>query len=273
MEIAKNTKFAGNTSVTVFCDSQTALKAIALPPAAQQNRFLRGLIRQKTEDLERTGHRTRFEWVPSHSGLIGNEKADLIARNRAERRGRLIERWSSLSYIRKNITEKQIRDITSWYETETQNREANRSGHYIPRTKVGICSALGKTPKKYTSRYYQLKVGHSAIGTFLARVGAIETPKCWWCGAREQTVEHLYTRCRKWRKQRSKLVRELEKEGIRWQPQVERRWLADLLGDEKAVVPLIKYLKNTGIGGREGAREKELEWEQRNDQAGENLIN
>ena len=57
------------------------------------------------------------------------------------------------------------------------------------------------------------------------------------------------------------------------QPQVERRWLADLLGDEKAVVPLIKYLKNTGIGGREGAREKELEWEQRNDQAGENLIN
>ena len=86
-------------------------------------------------------------------------------------------------------------------------------------------------------------------------------------------MKHLYTRCRKWRKQRRKLVRELEKEGIRWQPQVERRWLADLRGDEKAVVPLVKYLKNTGIGGGEGAREKELEWEYRNDQAGENLIN
>ena len=61
LEVAKNTEFAGNTSVTVFCDSQTALKAIALPPAAQQNRVLRGLIRQKTEDLERTGHRTSFE--------------------------------------------------------------------------------------------------------------------------------------------------------------------------------------------------------------------
>lgn len=45
-----------------------------------------------------------------------------------------------------------------------------------------------------------------------------------------------------------------------------------MLGDEKAVAPLRKFLKNTGIGGRERAWEKELEWEQRNDQAGENLI-
>lgn len=56
-----------------------------------------------------------------------------------------------------------------------------------------------------------LKVGHGAIGTFLARIGLIETPECWWCGAEEQTVEHLYARCRKWRRQRRKLVRELRK--------------------------------------------------------------
>ena len=58
---------------------------------------------------------------------------------------------------------------------------------------------------------------------------------------------------------RRKLVRELEKEGIKWHPQVERRWLAGLLGDEKAVAPLSKFLKTTGIGEREGARERELE--------------
>ncbi len=71
--------------------------------------------------------------------------------------------------------------------------------------------ALGSAPKKYASRYYQLKVGHGAVGTFLVRIGVIETPECWWCGATEQIVEHLYARCRKWRKQRRKLVRELEK--------------------------------------------------------------
>ena len=105
----------------------------------------------------------------------------------------------------------------------------------------------------------------------MAKIGIVETPECWWCGATEQTVEHLYAQCRMWRKQRRKLVRELEKEGI-WQPQVERRWLANLLGDGKAVAPLLKFLKTTGIGGREGARERELEWERKNDQEGEDLL-
>lgn len=79
-------------------------------------------------------------------------------------------------------------------------------------------------------------------------------------------------RCRKWRKQRKKLVRELGKENIQWQPQVERRWLASLLGNEKAVAPLLRFLKATGIGGREGAREREREWELKNDREGEDLL-
>ena len=74
------------------------------------------------------------------------------------------------------------------------------------------------------------------------------------------------------KKARRKLVRELEKEGIKWQAQVERRWLANLLANEKAVAPLLRFLKATDVGGREGAREREKEWERRNDQAGEELL-
>ena len=65
---------------------------------------------------------------------------------------------------------------------------------------------------------------------------------------------------------------EKEEEGIHWQPQVERRWLANLLGNEKAVAPFIKFLKTTGIGGREGAKEREMEWARKNDQAGETYL-
>ena len=188
---------------------------------------------------------------------------EIAARNRAENGGRLTERWSSLAYVRKNMSEIRSKSIARWHETETHEREISRRGYYSPRTKEGISLMLGKSSKKYASRYYQLKVRHGAIGTFLARIGLIETPECWWCGAAEQTVENLYARCRKWRKQRRKLVRELGKENIQWQPQVERRWLASLLGDGKAVAPLLKFLKATGIGGREGAKERELEWERK----------
>lgn len=39
--------------------------------------------------------------------------------------------------------------------------------------------------------YYQLKVGYGAVGTFLARIGMIETPECWCCKETVQSVEHL----------------------------------------------------------------------------------
>ncbi len=63
-----------------------------------------------------------------------------------------------------------------------------------------------------------------------------------------------------------------EKEGVLWQAQGERRWLAGLLGNEKAVAPLLRFLKIIDVGGREGARERELEWERKNEQAGEDLL-
>ncbi len=91
---------------------------------------------------------------------------------------------------------------------------------------------LGSTSKKYASRYFQLKTGHGAIGTFLARIGVIESPECWWCGEAEQSVEHLYTKCRKWRRQRRKLTRSLSAKKISWQGWTEKKVLAKLVADE-----------------------------------------
>ena len=71
-----------------------------------------------------------------------------------------------------------------------------------------------------------------------------------------QSVEHLYTKCRRWRKERRDQVRELEKEGVTWQAQAERRWLADLLANEKAVAPLLGFEKAIEVGGRMGAKKR-----------------
>ena len=40
----------------------------------------------------------------------------------------------------------------------------------------------------------------------------------------------------------------------------------------RAVGLLVDFLKSTEVGAREGARERELEWERRDDQAGEELL-
>ena len=75
-------------------------------------------------------------------------------------------------------------------------------------------------------------------------------------------------KCRRWRKERRNLPRNLCKEGNSWQGWTERKGLAELLPNEKAMGPLLGFLKSTEVGGREGAKERELEWEQRDDRVG-----
>ena len=94
----------------------------------------------------------------------------------------------------------------------------------------------------------------SHVGTFLAKIDVIETPECWWCGEAEQSVEHLYTKCRRWRKKRRKIVRKLYTEGVRWQAQAERRSLAELLANERATKPLLRFFQVTKIGGRDSPK-------------------
>ena len=153
-----------------------------------------------------------------------------------------------------------------------QERETNCHGFYIPLTKVEINPVLGKAPKKYATRFYQLKMGHRVIAIYLAKIKKIESPECWWYREKFQIVEHLYTQCRRWRRERKKRVKELGKERVIWQARLERKWLVDLLASEKVVTPLLGFLKATDVGAREGAREREVEQGQINDQADEDLL-
>lgn len=84
-----------------------------------------------------------------------------------------------------------------------------------------------------------------------------------------ETFIHLMPQIKKTKRN---LVRKLEKGGIKWQAQVEKRLLADLLANKKAVVSQLRFLKGIDIGRREEAREQEKEWEQRNNQAREELL-
>ena len=229
-------------------------------------------IYQKAKKLVQQGHDISVRWVPGHSGVEGNERADKAAKEAAIGERVRTAKWTSLTHIKQQITEEKKLQISIWHEQKTKEREASRRGFYIPCLKTQIHPLLGKAKKLYASRFYQLKTGHGAIGTFLERIGAVESAECWWCGDREQSVMHLYTRCRKWRTERRVLKKDLDKIGIRWQRRPERKWLAELLANERAVGPLLVYLKDTEVGSREGAVEKTMEWRRRTDQEGEEQL-
>ncbi len=180
-------------------------------------------------------------------------------------------RWTSLTHLKRQITEEKKSQLRAWYEQKTKERESRKGGFYVLSLKAEMDPLLGQTKKVYASRFYQLKTGHGAIGTFLSRIGATETAECWWCGVAEQSVIHLYAKCRKWRVERRALKKNLRKAGIQWQRRPEKRWLTQLLADKHAVGPLLEFLKNTEVGNR-GAAEREAEWQERRDQVGEDQL-
>ena len=83
----KETLNAKNAPITIFCDSQKEIRAIEHPYIHQGNRVLRNSIYQKAKELQHNGHPIAIRWTTSHSGLPGNERADLTAKARAERGG------------------------------------------------------------------------------------------------------------------------------------------------------------------------------------------
>ena len=193
-----------------------------------------------------------YPWI----GLVGHDKGDQSAKNRAHRGERPVEQWSLLTQIWKNLTESHSSELVKWHEVKRNEREASRRGFYVPRLKTGMNELLSGAPKNYASRYFQLKVGHGAIGTFLVKTGVRETSECWWCERREQSVEHLCTKCRRWRKQWRKLVRSLSVKSINWQGWTEKKGLASLVADKKSAGTTVGVFKNNRGRRQKSCREE-----------------
>ena len=91
----------------------------------------------------------------------------------------------------RNMYKEKKLGICSSHQTKNEETVARNPSYYVPRLKPGIHPVLGQAPKKYASRFFQLRVGHGVVGVFLERIGAVETAECWWCGQAEQSMTHF----------------------------------------------------------------------------------
>ncbi|KAL2008088.1 hypothetical protein VTN00DRAFT_8070 [Thermoascus crustaceus] len=103
-------------------------------------------------------------------------------------------------------------------------------------------------PKKIVSRYYQLKTGHAAIGTYLKRIRAQESEACRGCQAPKESIHHLLFECRQWRRQRGTLYQALDRAGVARPTAAEDHPEGRLLGDPKATKALLQFLADTTVG-------------------------
>lgn len=87
--------------------------------------MIRDLIHRNALDIQNDGHFLVLRWVPSHSKVLGNEKADAVAKDVARKGGRKTDHWSSLTHIKIELQKTRVAELVQWHQTKSQEREAS----------------------------------------------------------------------------------------------------------------------------------------------------
>lgn len=179
-----------NRKISIFTDSQAALKAFDKPQISSK------LVRECVQELSYLGTRNklRLVWVPGHSGISGNERADELARQGSNTAyiGPEPVLCTPLCLIKA--------EIKSWRENEQRKYWSQSSGlRYSKLTTPEISKEKSKDLMALSRNSLRhaigLLTGHCHLNGHLAKIGVIENNLCRLCNEEIETAQHIICEC------------------------------------------------------------------------------
>ena len=175
------------TGVVIFTDSLTTLQK--LEDGNDASKEITDIKRKIDFIIRKHGTDISFQWIPSHIGIKGNEKADELAKRGAN----LPQPANPVSYetvtrmIKSNLQE----DWLNGWAMRTTGRNVYQymSG---PRPK----DSINNLHRREQSIIFQLRTGHICLNNYIHRIKPQHPSACPLCGEPEETVQHHLFNCR-----------------------------------------------------------------------------
>ena len=232
-------------TVYIFVDSQAAISRLQ---NCQGNEMIRHAF-TAAEELKNRGIDICIQWCPSHTGIPGNEMADILAKQGLEKPQGNYKAGTSFGHLRR-LAKEQV--TTLWRNKwQAQEEEEERNGRVtglgrlyrqISRDSLSFSlrpkSSIINLPKNIISAYIQLKTGKGLLKAFQYQICKVPDNKCFCLAASKQDTRHLLLECKVYETERAKLKRLLKNIPLA---------LNVLLCTTKGQEALAWFLQETGI--------------------------
>ena len=179
-----------NQTIYILSDSQAALRAIASPRVKQL------LVGNCIENLNMLSQNNQIQlmWVPGHSDIEGNERADTLAKNGAHTLCELPEPAVPVSYSRCRLEVRywvQTKHAEAWKQAKSclLTKEAIRKTDKIP------AKNLLKLSRRKLNQVLQILTGHGNLATHRYKMGKVQSPLCPKCHEADETPQHFVGDC------------------------------------------------------------------------------
>uniref|UniRef100_A0A2A4JBT8 RNase H type-1 domain-containing protein n=1 Tax=Heliothis virescens TaxID=7102 RepID=A0A2A4JBT8_HELVI len=185
-------------------DSKSSLQHLARCASGRRGVSIAYVILSKIDELIRKDVTLRLQWVPSHIGIQGNEKADMLAKYAAINGkefnvildySELLPKFKNKCYDEwKEYFDKRSLDKGIWYKT-IQSQPF--------RVPWFVDSNLGR---KFVVIAHRLRSGHIPCNKFAFMMKKTNSPNCVDCGVVED-LHHLLMECVRYEPERNDLFR------------------------------------------------------------------
>lgn len=190
-----------------------------------------------------------FMWVPSHKGVLGNEKADYLAKiiNTSSLKTKVFDDIL-LPYSDATTTLKQRmrQKWDSYYNhiIQTENKGLWYDAHKIKtNSSPWFCQNHVYLDRKFYTVIFRLRFGHTKLNSHLHRLKMVNSDVCSHCNMHEESISHIIFDCPSFGIQRLVLLDELIE--IYGSPNLVPRLISDLLVNKCTYMSLYKFILNT----------------------------
>lgn len=157
-------------------------------------------------NITRLNKHCTIQWVPAHVGLVGNEKADQLAKDALIQSEQIHVNKLLLDDATRNFKQHKYKQHNEWYIT-TATRDGKGTKFYSFQNQISLKPWFNKMSFNNIEqrKLNRLVSGHDFSSYWLAKMRIKESPLCDVCGV-DETTQHIVTECVKYTHIQSKYV-------------------------------------------------------------------